>query len=123
MLVDDVILYVLLTWLAPLVLFVAYFITDPVAGTRFRRRFIDLRTLTSISKILLAQKAALILVITFIGIVRFTGGFPGREWVALGLYTLLVVLAWLVFIDLRHLQLPREHRTRNQTPPTDDSRK
>lgn len=112
MTIDDIILLVLLSWAVPLALFTFYFVTDPVRGTRFRRRFIDLRTLTTVSKILLAQKVAFLSVVVFIGIVRFTGGFPGREFVALVLYSLLVILAWLVFADLRAMQLPGERKVR-----------
>lgn len=115
--IDDVILAVLLTWTVPLVLFTYYFVTDPVPGKQWRRRVIDIRTLKPVSKILLAQKVALTLVVVFIGVVRFTGGFPGREWVAFALYALLVVIAWAAFIDLRLLQLPRERELREPADP------
>lgn len=120
MLINDIILAVLLTWAAPLMLFTVYFVTDPVPGTRWRRRLIDLRTLKPVSKILLTQKVALTLVVVFIGVVRFTGGFPGREWVAFGLYTLLVAIAWAAFIDLRLLQVPQERRIRSKGSSPDD---
>ena len=112
--INDAILFVLWAWTAPLLLFIGYFVTDPVPGTRWRRRFIDVRSLQPVSKILLAQKTALVAVVVFITVVRFTGGFPGREWVAFGLYSLLVVVAWAAFIDLRMLQLPQERRLRGR---------
>lgn len=112
---DDVILVVLLTWILPLQLFTFYFVTDPVPHTRWRRRLINLRDLRPVSKILLAQKQALTLVVLFIGVVRFTGGFPGREWVAFALYVSLVAVAWAAFIDLRLLQIPEERKTRGIT--------
>lgn len=111
--IDDVILFVLFTWVLPLSAFVVYFTTDAVPGKKWRRRMIRLRDLKPVSVILLVQKLAFISVVLFIGIVRFTGGFPGREWVAFALYTLLVLVAWAAFIDLRILQLPRERRIRN----------
>lgn len=112
--IDDIILAVLLLWLVPLVRFVFFALTDAVPGTRFRRRLVALRSLAPITRMLLAQKTTIILVVLFIGVVRFTGGFPGREWVALGLYTLLVAVAFAVDIYQRRLQLPRERRLRGK---------
>jgi hypothetical protein len=112
MLVDDVILLVLLSWVIPLGLFVGYQTTTPVPGSRWRRRFVHPRNLLPITRILVSQKLALMLVVVFIATVRFVGDFPGREWVALGLYTLLVALAWVVFIYQRRLQLPQERKVR-----------
>lgn len=112
--IDDVILVILALWVSPMILFIFYFLTDPVPGKRFWRRLIDLRTLKPISLILVTQKASLILVVGFIFLVRFTGGFPGREWVAAALYGLLVLVAWWAHIDLRRLQRPQERRTRKR---------
>lgn len=112
MLIDDIILIVLALWAVPLGLFVFYFVTDPVPGTRFRRRVIDLRSLERVSLILIIQKLSLIAVIVFIFAVRFTGGFAGREWVAFGLYGLLVLVASAAFFDMRREQLPRERLMR-----------
>lgn len=111
--INDVILWTLWAWSLPLLLFIFYFTTDPVPRTRWRRRVIDLRSLQPVSKILLAQKFALVAVVVFISVVRFTGGFPGREWVAFALYLLLAVIALAAFIDLRLLQLPQERRMRD----------
>lgn len=113
--VDDLILSVLLTWVVPLQLFTWYFITTPVEGARWRRRFVSIRGLKPVSKILLAQKQVLTLFVVFVAFVRFTGGFPGREWFALALYVAAVAVAWAAFIDLRILQVPgeREIRRRN----------
>lgn len=112
MTIDDLILFVLLSWVIPLTGFVFYQLTEPVHGAAWLRKPIKLRSLTPITRMLLAQKFGFILTVVFIGVVRFTGGFPGREWVAFGLYTLLVALAWTVFIYLRHLQKPREREMR-----------
>lgn len=118
--INDLIVAILLSWIVPLGLFVFYFATDPVRGSKWRRKLFDLRSLTSVSKFLLAQKFALILVVTFIGIVRFTGGFPGKEIVAVVLYVVLVVLAWGLFIDLRRVQLrDGERAIRNGADPED----
>lgn len=113
MLIDDVILFILFSWVIPLGLFVFYQVTTARVGTPFRRRLLRWREIMPVTRMLVAQKAALILVVCFIGLVRFVGNFPGREWVAFGLYTLLVVLAWAVFIYQRHVQLPQERRIRN----------
>lgn len=112
MLVDDVILLVLFSWVIPLMLAVFYHLTEPVPGRRWLRRPVKISSLAPVSRILVAQKIAFILVISFIAVVRFTGGFPGREWVALGLYILLVVVAWLMFAYQRHVQKPFERETR-----------
>lgn len=112
MVVDDLILAVLMTWVVPLQLFTWYFVTDAVPGRRWRRRLIDIRELKPVSKILLIQKQVLTLVVVFVGVVRFTGGFPGREWFALALYIAAVAVAWAAFIDLRILQIPREREIR-----------
>lgn len=110
----DVIVFVLLAWVVPLVLFVFYQVTTPVSGARWRRRLVPFRQVRPVTWILIAQKVALILVVGFIGVVRFFGGFPAQDWVAFGLYALLVLLAWTVFAYLRHLQLPRERETRDE---------
>lgn len=114
MLIDDLILLVLLSWLAPLILHIFYTLSRPVAGTRWQRTRVRFRALTPITRMLLAQKFGLILVVGFIGAVRFLGDFPGREWVALGLYSGLVALAWVIFTYMRRLQKPGERKIRNQ---------
>lgn len=114
MVVDDVILVVLLSWVVPLAVFIFYTVTEPVPGTRFLRRWAGVRHLRPVMRILLAQKVSLILVVSFIFTVRLIGDFPGREWVAFGLYLVLVVLAWVITLYLRHLQRPDERRIRNQ---------
>lgn len=108
MTIEDLTLIVLAVWLVPLILFAFFFSTDPVRGTRHARRPFDVRTLEPISKIVLAQKFALIAVIVFIFITRLIGDFPGREWVALILYGALNYLAWAAFVDLRRLQRPQD---------------
>lgn len=113
MLVDDVILFVLFSWVIPLSAFAYFQVTTAVASTRFRRRLLRWREIAPVMRILVAQKVALILVVCFIALVRFFGDFPGREWVAFGLYTLLVGLAWVVLIYQRRVQLPQERRIRN----------
>lgn len=112
--ITDAILGVLWVWCLFLLAFVVYFVTDPVPGTRWRRRLIDVRSLQPVSQILLAQKVAFIAVVLFITVVRFTGGGEWREWVAFGLYTVLALIALAAFIDLRLLQLPQERRLRGR---------
>lgn len=114
MVVDDVILVVLLSWTIPLMAFIFYTVTVPVRGSRFWRRWGGVRHLRPVMRILLAQKIGLISMVSFIFTVRLVGDFPGREWVAFGLYTCLVVLAWVITIYLRRLQLPEDRETRNQ---------
>lgn len=113
MTIEYLILLILFAWIIPLLSFVFFFVTDPVPGTHHKRRLIDLRTLKPVSKILLGQKLSLSAVVIFIGIVRFTGGFPGREWVAAALYACLVGFAIAALVDLRMLQLPQERRIRD----------
>lgn len=113
MLIDDVILFVLFSWVIPLGLFVYFQVTTARVGMRRARRGLRWREIAPVMRILVAQKVALILVVAFIALVRFIGDFPGREWVAFGLYTLLVVLAWVVLIYQRRVQLPQERRIRN----------
>jgi hypothetical protein len=112
MLVDDWTLVVLFTWVIPLSLAVFYHLTSPVPGRGWLRRVVRFRDLAPISRILAAQKVTLILVVSFIAIVRYTGGFPGREWVAFGLYLLLVIVAWTMFWYQRRIQLPPERDIR-----------
>lgn len=114
MLIDDVILFVLFSWVIPLGLFVYYQVTTANCGSKWARRRLKWHEIAPVMRILVAQKAALILVVGFIAIVRFLGDFPGREWVAFGLYTLLVGLAWAVLIYQRHVQLPQERRIRSK---------
>lgn len=116
--INDAILLVLWVWVVPLVLFIFYFVTDPVPGSRWRRRKIQIRSLQPVSKILLAQKVTLVAVVGFITLVRFTGGGPWRDWMALGLYVALAGIAFAAFVDLRQLQLPQERRLRG-TPERD----
>lgn len=113
MLVDDLILFILPIWVVPLLAFVFYAVTAPLPGRRFARRWMGFRQLRPVMRIIVAQKIGLALVVSFIFAVRFTGSFPGREWVALGLYTILVALAWVITIYLRRLQLPAERTVRN----------
>lgn len=113
MLIDDVILFVLFSWTIPLGLFVYYQVTTAKAGSRVARRRLKWREIAPVMRILVAQKVALILVVGFIAFVRFAGNFPGREWVAFGLYTVLVGLAWVVLFYQRRVQLPQERRIRN----------
>ncbi|MFJ2506335.1 hypothetical protein [Microbacterium sp. NPDC087592] len=113
MLIDDVILFVLFSWVIPLSLFVYFQVTTAKHGTKHARRRLKWREIAPVMRILVAQKLALILVVAFIALVRFIGDFPGREWVAFGLYTLLVGLAWVVLIYQRRVQRPQERRIRN----------
>lgn len=113
MLIDDVILFILFSWVIPLSLFVFYQLTTAKQGTKHARRRLKWKEIAPVMRILAAQKVALILVVGFIAWVRFAGDFPGREWVAFGLYTILVVLAWVVLIYQRRVQLPQERRIRN----------
>lgn len=110
--VDDLILAVLTLWAVFLQLFTWYFITDPVPGSRWRRRFIRIRDLKPVSKILLVQKVVLTLFVVLVWVARLTGGFPGQEWFAIGLYASAAAVAAAAFIDLRILQLPREREIR-----------
>lgn len=112
--IDDLILLVLLSLVVPLLLAVSYHLTEPVPGTRRRRRFLHPRDLAPISRILISQKLVLVAIVTFIGIVRFTGGFPGREWVALVLYVLFVGIAWWMFAYQRSFMKPLEQKARNK---------
>lgn len=112
MLIDDVILFILFSWVIPLGLFVYYQLTTAKHGAKRARRRLRWREIAPVMRILVAQKAALILVVAFIALVRFIGDFPGREWVAFGLYTTLVGLAWVVLIYQRRVQLPQERRIR-----------
>lgn len=114
MVIDDVILLVLLAWIVPLARFVFYSVTVPVVGTRWRRRLLRLRSLEPITRILVAQKTGFILVVAFIFAVRWLGDFPGREWVAFGLYSMLVALAWVASIWQRSVQKPFERHIRNR---------
>lgn len=116
MTIDDVILLVLLSWMPPLLLHLFYALSTPCDGARWLRRRVRFRDLTPITRMLLAQKAGLILVVAFIGLVRFFGDFPGREWIALGLYSGLVGMAWVIFTYMRRLQLPGERETRSTNP-------
>lgn len=110
--IDDLILLVLLSWLPPLLLHEFYALTTAVPGARWLRKRVRFRDLTPITRMLLAQKAGLILVVSFIGLVRFFGDFAGREWIALGLYSGLVGMAWVIFTYMRHLQIPHERDIR-----------
>lgn len=112
--INDLILLVLLSWLPPLMLHEFYALTTPVPGARWLRKRVRFRDLTPITRMLLAQKLGLILVVSFIGAVRFWGDFTGREWIALGLYAALVGMAWVIFTYMRYLQIPREREIRNQ---------
>lgn len=111
--IDDLILLILLTWPLPLARFIFYSITEPVPGRRWRRRLVKFRSLQAITRILLAQKTALILVVAFIFVARWLGDFPGREWVAFVLYSLLVGLAWWASVYQRRVQKPFEDRIRD----------
>lgn len=114
MTIDDLILCVLLSWLVPLVLHEFYALTQPVPDKPWRRKWGKVSKLTPITRMLLAQKLGLILVVLFIAAVRFFGSFPGRDWIALGLYSGLVGLAWVIFAYMRILQLPGEREIRKQ---------
>jgi hypothetical protein len=114
MLVDDVILFVLFSLVIPLALAVFYHLTKPVPGRGVLRQPVRVSDLAPVSRILVAQKISLILIVSFIAIVRYTGGFPGREWVAFGLYLLLVAVAWTMFAYQRHIQLPFEREARGK---------
>lgn len=112
--INDVILLVLISWIIPLSRFVFYSVTVPVPDTRWRRRLVKLSALEPITRILVAQKTGFILVVAFIFAVRFLGTFPGREWVAFGLYLLLVILAWVASIWQRRIQKPLEREIRKR---------
>jgi|SRR5690606_38520523 len=108
------ILVALIAWLIPLVLFVFYTVTEPVPGKRLARRWFPLRELEPPTRVILAQKLSFILVISFILLSRAIGDFPGRHWVALGLYLTLPAVAWVVHIYQRRVQLPEERRARRR---------
>lgn len=110
--IESVIVGVLAVWVFALALFVFYQATTPVPGTRFWRRPVKLKELKPITWILIAQKVSLIVVVGFIFTVRFTGGFEGKDIVALCLYSFLVLLAFAVLTYLRVLQRPNERRIR-----------
>lgn len=99
---DDFILLILGSSLIPLGLFVFYYTTEPTG--RWCRRPSKLWASTPLGRVLLAQKVTMFLLIGFILLVRWTGGFPGREWVALSLYLVLLGLFWAVFVVLRRIQ-------------------
>jgi len=113
MLINDLILVILASWVLPLARFVFYSVTEPVPGARWRRRLVRWGSLESITVILLAQKVSLILVVAFIFTARWLGDFPARDWIALGLYTTLVALAWVTSVWQRHVQKPFDERIRN----------
>jgi hypothetical protein len=115
--INDLIVAILLSWVLPLGLFVYYFVTDPVRGAKRRRTAFDLRSLNPVSKLLLAQKLDIILVILFIACVRFFGRSAVTDWIALALYVSLVVLAWCLFAVLRRMQVDRERRIRRGADP------
>lgn len=114
---NDVILLLLVSWVIPLGLFVFYAVTTPVPGTAWRRRLMPRRTIRPVTWILVSQKITLILIVAFIALVRAIGDFPGRDWVALSLYTLLPALAWVVFRYLRRLQSDHERALRRGEDP------
>lgn len=118
MTIESLTLGVLAIWLVPLSLFIFFFSTDPVPGTKHRRRMFDLRTLMPVSKILLSQKFTLIAVILFVFASRLFGDWPGREWLALVLYAALTYIAFLAFFDLRRSQRSQEAFMRGE--PRDD---
>jgi hypothetical protein len=103
MTLEDLIVWLLASALIPLGLFIFYYTTEPVPG-RWWRKPSRIWASTPLGRVLLAQKINLFALISFILAVRWTGGFPGREWVAFGLYAALVGLFWTVFIVLRHIQ-------------------
>ena len=110
--VDFVVMVILLAAEAALGAFIYYYGTRPAPGTRFRRKFSRLWMSTPIGVVLMSQKIAWFFVVAFILLSRFVGDFPGRDVIALVLYTLLVSLFWAVFGVLRHTQLPFEREQR-----------
>lgn len=101
----------LLVGLAALLRFIYRYTTEPNPGGRWPRRPSTVWSETGLGRVLLAQKICMAAIITFIIIVRLAGGdFPGREWVAWGLYTVLVVLFWLMDFELEHIQRGTENR-------------
>lgn len=109
--IEDLILVVLVASVPAFLAYVYYSLTYPVPGKRVRRR-IPWRNVHHVTRILAGQKIVLTLIIGFVFLVRLTGGFPGREWVALLLYLGVASFAWAAFIDLRNLQRDAEHPTR-----------
>jgi hypothetical protein len=96
--------------IVPLTLFIYFYATVPAPRKWYRRRPSRLFLSTVLGRVVMSQKIALLSILILIVAVRLFGDFPGREWVALGLYTVLVFLFWTVFAVLRRIQKSTESK-------------
>lgn len=101
---ETIILFFVAQSILPLLLSVFYYVTKPVPGSRWRQ-FSRAWLSTPIGPVLVAQMVSMIVLLSYILLVRFTGGFPGREVVAIILYALLQAGFWAFFIVLRRTQI------------------
>jgi hypothetical protein len=106
---------VLLSALVPIGLFIFYYGSEPVPGSRWRRRYSKRWKSTSIGRVLMTQKIVWFLFLIFVAVQAFFPEYAGREIVRLILFIGLVSQFWLVFGTLRQIQ-------RNPPIETDDGR-
>ena len=104
---DFITLTVLIGAITPLLLFLFYYMTEP--GRRFRRiSTVWMRHWIGI--IIVGQYTSLLLLLVYVFIVRWTSGFPGREFVSLGLFTVFMASYWAMFVTLRRIQKQYERK-------------
>lgn len=109
--IEDLILIVLASSVPAFLIYVYYSLTYPVPGKRVRRP-LPWSRVHHVTRIIAGQKIVLTLIIGFVFLVRLTGGFPGREWLALLLYLGVSSFAWAALFDLRSLQRQAERPKR-----------
>lgn len=92
----------------PLALFMFFYVTEPVPGRRFRRRYSKVWLSTPLGPVWLAQKGALLSIILSVLAFFIFGDYALRRPLTDLLYTILIALFWTHFLLL--LQVQRKNR-------------
>lgn len=99
--------------LVPLGLFMFYYSTHPVAGSRWRRKFAPVWASSFVGWWVMSTMTALFLMLGYVLLVRFIGDFPGRVVVSFVLFVALMGTFWGALAALRAVQRPDEKETRS----------
>lgn len=99
-LIETLSLAVLVLALIPLGGFIFVYNTRPVAGSRWRRRFVPKWATSVVGWSLMSMVTSLFLLLGYLLLVRFIGDFPGRLIVSFILFVAMMASFWAVFVAL-----------------------
>lgn len=93
---------IIISAIIPLCLFIYYYGSEPVPGTR-RRRYSKRWKSTSMGKVLMSQKILWVAMVIFV-VTSVLLEYFFEQFVRIFFYTALVSMFWIAFFVLRHVQ-------------------